>query len=419
MTCNPAHPSSVRNAAAVAGALLGIALAGGCAAAPSPAQAGHGATAATPPGSAAPAPAPAASAGPPLPGRPGHPVRRLTILSASFVSGRTGWALGTGPCRPRASCPVVLRTTSDFGQTWSIVPAPPAGFGYTAAGIAPGSVGQLRFADSRDGWVFGPALWATHDGGRTWRRIGTGGLAVLGLAAGNGQVIATFGRCPTADYGCTSFRVYSSPAAADHWRPVPGTAGSGRIASLMVAAGTGYVATVTAPIDARPPRMMLLSGPAGGSGGWRRLTPPCPPRFRFSTAVAVTPHQTLAAGCGSEPGAGSQLKRAYRSPDGGHTWRRLADPPAGGYVGGESVTPAGTMVLSGGRMDLYLSWDGGRTWHTSPSLDRAGSLAGAGFELDATMITDTRGFAVQGGLHSHQIWLTGDTGHTWHAVTLH
>ena len=329
MTNTPAHGTLVRHASALAGTLLGIALLGACARAPSPAPAGHRVTAV--PGSG-PATATAVTTGLPVAGRPGHPVRHLSILSASFISARTGWALGVVRCRSRRSCPVELRKTTDHGRTWSAVPAPPAGFGYSSTGLAAGSVGAVWFADGRDGWAFGPALWATHDGGRTWSRIRTGGLAVLDLAAGGGHVIATFGRC---------------------------------------------------------------------------------------AAVAATPHQALVAGCGSEPGAGSQLKRAYYSPDGGHTWQRLADPPAGGYVGGAAITPAGTMVLSGGRMDLYLSWDGGRTWHTSASLNQAGGLAGAGFTLTGAMTTNTQGFAVQGGVSHRQMWLTDDGGHTWHAVTLH
>jgi len=416
MTNTPAHGTLVRHASALAGALLGIALLGACARAPSPAPAGHRVTAV--PGSG-PATATAVTTGLPVAGRPGHPVRHLSILSASFISARTGWALGVVRCRSRRSCPVELRKTTDHGRTWSAVPAPPAGFGYSSTGLAAGSVGAVWFADGRDGWAFGPALWATHDGGRTWSRIGTGGLAVLDLAAGGGHVIAAFGRCPASAYGCTSFRVYSSPVTADHWRPVPGTAGSGRIAALTVASGTGYVAALTAPAGPHPPRMLLLSGPADGSGSWQPLAPPCPSWLRFSAAVAATPHQALVAGCGSEPGAGSQLKRAYYSPDGGRTWRRLADPSASGYVGGAAITPAGTMVLSGGRMDLYLSWDGGRTWHTSASLNQAGGLAGAGFTLTGAMTTNTQGFAVQGGVSRRQMWLTGDGGHTWHAVTLH
>lgn len=344
---------------------------------------------------------------------------RLLVTSATFVSASTGWALGVRPC-PVGGCPrLQLRKTIDHGRRWFAVPAPPAPYGGRGSTPAADAVSGVRFADTADGWAFGPGLWATHDGGRTWHRVGTEGLAVVALAAGGGRAIATLGRCQPPPAGCASFRVYSTPVTADRWRAIPGTAGEGSIGSVTIAAGTGYVTAVTPSGGLGQPAMTLLSGPADGSATWRRLAPPCPAAFRFAAAVAATPRSDLAAGCGGQPGAGNQLKRAYYSADGGRTWRRLTSPPVGGYLTDTSITPAGTIMLSGDRMDVYISWEGGRAWRSSPSLNRAAQLAGAGFSLDAAMTTNTQGFAIQHGADRNQMWFTYDGGHTWVPVTLH
>ena len=53
--------------------------------------------------------------------------------------------------------------------------------------------------------------------------------------------------------------------------------------------------------------------------------------------------------------------------------------------------------MSGERMDVYISWDRGRSWHESPSLQNAAGLAGAGLPLAGLIVTDSEGFAVQEG----------------------
>jgi len=106
------------------------------------------------------------------------------------------------------------------------------------------------------------------------------------------------------------------------------------------------------------------------------------------------------------------------SDDGGRSWRKIASPPSGGYLGGASASPGETILLSGSRMDLYVSRDQGRSWHESPSLRNAAGLAGAGFPLTGSTITDTRGFAFQEGVDQQQVWLTSDGGRHWTPVTV-
>ena len=90
----------------------------------------------------------------------------------------------------------------------------------------------------------------------------------------------------------------------------------------------------------------------------------------------------------------------------------------GGYLAGASMSTEGTIFLSGERMDVYISWDRGRSWHESPSLENAAGMANAGFPLVGLTVTDTIGFAFQEGVYPRQVWLSRDGGHHWTSVTI-
>jgi hypothetical protein len=340
--------------------------------------------------------------------------QRLTVLSASFVSAAVGWVLGT-PCADQvATCrTVVMRKTVDGGRTWVASPAPEAAPADIYQGIPPpNAVGSIVFTCGGAGWAFGPALWQTRDGGATWRRLSVPGGPVQDLTVDGGRVLAVTGRCGV-DVGACSVRVYSAVAGSDDWRPVPGAAGTG-VASVQLASsgGVGYLLAVTG----RPGRPLLLAGPVNGAARWRSIPEPC--GGASTGALAAAPVGQLFLGCGQEPGAGNQIKACYLSGDGGRSWRRVASPPFGGYLGSASMSPGGTIFLSGSRMDIYVSSDHGASWQSSPSLASAAGLAGAGFPLLASAITDTQAFAVQEGVYQRQLWLTSDGGRRWTPVTV-
>src|SRR5262249_60139038 len=136
----------------------------------------------------------------------------------------TGWVRPQPP-RPgqaaRAARPacIVLRRADSGGASWRTVHAPPA-----HGPNGPTGVSQIRFLTRSDGWAFGPQLWATHNAGRTWTQVATGGLRVTALEARGRRVFAVWARCTGTGAGvashCTSFTVYSSPAGRGP--PAPG-----------------------------------------------------------------------------------------------------------------------------------------------------------------------------------------------------
>jgi hypothetical protein len=340
----------------------------------------------------------------------------VAALSASFLSRSTGWLLAEPWC---ASCAhpdgtVLLRKTTDGGLTWFAVPAPPAPPAdmYNPS-PSPDAVGRVLFTTSRDGWAFGPGLWRTTNGGATWRRVPVPGPVADVVVAGGRMLLATRAGSPADS---VRVRVYTAALGEDDWRAVAGTVLTGFGGpSLAVSGRTGYL-LVTGPYPSRP---VLVAGPVTGSAPWRPLPEPCSPGWEWSTALAAAPGGWVFVGCGNEPGAGNQLKTAYLSSDGGQHWSQAASPPFGGYLSSAAMTTAGTIFLSGGRMDIYLSGNRGRGWYESPSLAGANGMANAGFSLVGAPVTGTFGVAVQEGVSTRQVWLTSDGGLRWTPVTVH
>ncbi len=316
---------------------------------------------------------------------------------------------GHQPQCDRARCGLQLLTSADGGRHWHAVPAPPLRIGAIAA---------VTFANARDGWLYGAqVLWATHNGGARWHRVPLPpGGRLESLTPGAGRILATIGRCSSDGLAC-SFRLWTAPAGSDAFRPVPGAAGPRHAPEPTVAisgrTGFAYATWLDRPVGEH----ILLAGPADGTHRWHRLRDPCGPSWSAALAAEHGGQRVLIA-CGTEPGAGLQIKQAYLSADAGRTWRRVAKPPPGGYVGDASAAGTGPVYLSGGRTDNYISWSSGQGWHTSASLDNAAGLAGAGAILTATAITSTRAAAFQDGVTCKQVWLTTDSGHHWTPVTV-
>ncbi len=188
-------------------------------------------------------------------------------LSVTFVSPTEGWVLGTTTCGS-AKCAVIAHTL-DAGRTWSRIHAP-------ATTIAPGpgfvgtGVRAVRFADPLDGWAYGPDLWATHDGGKTWIQVDltriTGGTAVvwdLEAAAGTAHM-AYYAAAPLG------FGIASTPVAHDAWKSTP----------VFLPVGAGPVPNVQLVIQGTAGWLIqvdreVVNGARLISGSWQTWTPPC------------------------------------------------------------------------------------------------------------------------------------------------
>jgi len=217
---------SLRGLAALA---VAAGLAAGCgSAAPPGASSMPGADATTStPGSG---PAPASSRPPPaststtVPPAPSAAVpANFEPVSASFWSPARGVALGGAGRAGGSACTARLAVTADGGAHWRFLTAPDvrlfniAGNSLTQSSAVRGVV----FAGRLSGWLYGPGLYATHDGGAHWSRIVLGGdvIPTLGggvvtMAASSGSTYAVVS--PDPFHGKPD-ELYKSPAGQARW----------------------------------------------------------------------------------------------------------------------------------------------------------------------------------------------------------
>jgi hypothetical protein len=344
--------------------------------------------------------------------------------SVTFVSTGTGWVIGQagtpGHCATQY-CTSVART-DDAGKTWSGVSAPLTGPADGATGVS-----QIRFGDGRNGWAFGPELYATHDGGQHWTGVSTNGLRVTGLETVGDRAFALFASCsgagPAFAAQCTSYTLYFSPASADDWTPVgPSTSGltaggQDGAASIVLIRTRGYLLA---------PDGMVYAGPVDGSAPWQAVARiPCAVGTAQADGqpagalIAAADAAYLVLACAPPPvPGGSQKKLIFASADGGASWHPIepiaagptpsaAVAPAAGVATSLAASPAGTVVL-GTNQGIDVLPTGSTTWQ---EVALTGAPAG-GFSF-VGMTTAGQGVAVPADAAAGTVWFTFDGGQHW------
>jgi photosystem II stability/assembly factor-like uncharacterized protein len=364
-----------RAVAVAAAPVLIIALGGGSAAGRSPGTVGSGQA-------RAPAAAPAG----------------FEPVSASFMSVGSGYVLGTRGHTRLPGAALVVKTVNG-GRTWAAVTAPPVRL-VNPVGVVPGtSVSAIRFADASNGWLFNPALWVTHDGGRHWRQLSLLGT-VHALATSGGQVFAS-----VAPRGGGPARLYTSPVGADRWTRVPAVVPAGVLTFSGHAGWAGLPPNLWATSDLRH---------------WHKLPAFQAPRNYTPQVLAAGSSARLVLVCGGDAGMGQETKLVYASANGGVTFSRAGSAPRGGFAAGLAVPPgrpqAVTLAAVSAASWLYQSADGGRTWRSTVRYDDGG----AGWH-DLRYVSPAVGWLVHGSSWSvnlNALMRTVNAGATWYKVAI-
>ncbi|HEY3975778.1 MAG TPA: hypothetical protein VGM79_00795 [Streptosporangiaceae bacterium] len=344
----------------------------------------------------------------------------ITMISNSIgaVIGQAGTPGHCGP--PVAADCTSLAGTSDYGTSWygvsaPVTPAPDGGTG----------VSQLRFLNLSDGWAYGPALYATADGGRHWTVVPTFGLRVTALEAAGNRAFVLLASCrgsgPAYAGDCQTFSLYSAAAGAATLQQVPlsipgalqagalGTASQAWSASLAIKGnaaspdnGTGYLYA---------PSGDILSGPVGG-GAWSYAgKAPCAPG---GTAGSGAPQGgELAVGAGvllldcPAPGAAGP-GQLWESADGAQ-WDKVAAPGGTGEPRSLAATSAGRVVLATTTGILSVTLPDPGAWHSAPV---AGGVPAGGFSY-VGMTSPAQGVALPANAALGEVFVTRDGGQTW------
>jgi hypothetical protein len=326
-------------------------------------------------------------------------------LSVTFVSADMGWVLGSASCGSN-TCPVVVRTL-DGGRTWQRSAAPDTSLVATGDYQAGSGVSNLRFADALDGWAYGPGLWATHDGGRTWKQLSisglSGGVAALEASAGAVQVVAYD--------GAQSFRIASSPVSSDALK----------VSAITVAIGAGPPAAVQLVLQGQTGWLLendrtVVAGARLIGGTWQTWQPPCLD-VMGPAVLAAGSARDLTAACDVGLWAAPQGEHLYRSSDAGQTFVETGPQLPVNGVEAIAAPTTSTIVAAGygpiNSVELVASNDGGLTWTVVLN-------AGPVRVTYLGFTTATQGVLItsdSGGDQGHsQLLMTRDGGHTWTPV---
>lgn len=323
--------------------------------------------------------------------------------SVTFVSPDEGFVLGSVPC-PSGACAALART-ADAGRTWTSVAAPATTISPPTpdAALGEAGIGGIRFADAADGWGFGPDLWSTHDGGRTWTRIDRsavgGRVLALGTAGGTTHLVV--------DDGQGRFLVVTSPATRDDFRAtgvaLPVGAGPVPELQLVLSGDAGWVLQNDRTV---------VNGARLRGGTWSAWTPVCADVVGPAYLAASSATDLVAAcdvGLWADPKGG----HLYLSRDGGTTAAEAGTKIPVALSGSIASGSSGTVVVSGttdAGSVLEGTFDGGTTW--SKVLDLGDAQA-----VDLGFTTPDQGVVVAvEPSGAARFFMTRDGGRTWSAV---
>jgi hypothetical protein len=323
------------------------------------------------------------------------------------------------------TCTDSVGATSDGGARFTALARVTS---WRCANSAP--AGWLTFDDAGDGFLYGPKLFTSHDGGVNWAPSAQPGAVVAVVAVGRSvwmlEQVCTAG---THSANCP-LRLLESGDGGRHFAPAPRQPPLTLSRTFVVDPGSAQGQSWLVRVNARA-AYVLAPPSAGGSapllytsdGGdsWTGRTSPCP--AGLSTVLSVAPGGALFAVCAGEPSAGAQSKSSAVSTDGGRSWTAHAPCPnlnicatalSQGYLGEVAATSASTAFVVGDRSPLLLTRDGGGAWRALPDVgDVNGEPAQVAFfgRSDGLVLgrANTSTAAVT-------IWHTADGGRDWSAV---
>jgi len=340
--------------------------------------------------------------------RPPRKPAAFHAQSVSWVSPEQGWMLGAARCGSDTCTTVV--GTSDSGRIWKRLATLDAPLTLEEET----GVTQIRFADDLHGWAFEPALWATADGGATWREKAPPGHGhlVLGLAGNADAVYALVSPCKLNHLCTDPVGLWRTTPGLGSWTRVPLTLPAFSGFNLAVLAVHGPVAYLDIPTPGSYDSDVLDVTVDGQS--WSSRPDPCnKTNGEYLSSVAPISDSKVALLCQSDIGFGKAAKRVFRSNDTGQTTTSAGTLPIYGIVNRLAATPNGTLVVSSFSIGSWIYRNaGGQTWTTSVDLGDGGM----GWN-DLVFTTDQVGYVIHGPAASPwlpgELWKTEDGGVTW------
>jgi photosystem II stability/assembly factor-like uncharacterized protein len=343
--------------------------------------------------------------------RPGSgtppPPAGFEVQSASFVSAQNGFVLGARHCSI-LPCRALLERTTNGGKSWTKVTAPAVELQPRFTGAPASAVSSVRFENTKDGWLYGPSLWATTNGGRTWHRVHQVPNAVTNLAAADGEVFAV---SQPLTGGSSQARLYKSAVGSGKWSLVRRVAPQTTLTVFGHSVWTGLAPAIWTS--------------ANSGKTWSKLSFECPASYPAASEVAAASAKDVAIACSDQgdPQPGLSYKKVFVSSNGGKTFHVVKSQPGiPGQVYGLAM-PAGrpnviTINAASGASYFYRTVNSGKTWATNTFDD-----GGLGFN-DLAYVTGTTGYVVHFMgtpyiAYGDGLMKTVNAGHSWTSVSIH
>jgi photosystem II stability/assembly factor-like uncharacterized protein len=263
----------------------------------------------------------------------------------------------------------------------------------------------LRFADASHGWIFGPGLWSTDDGGLTWAQQRVSGT-VTDVEAADGEAYALI--CPKGAASCPTMELLRTAVSGGSWSevnlPAPLFVGS----ELAVQGDAVFLMNGTGDQQGDQGSSLLVSSDGGRTFAVEQSE--CTPGLGGHVQPAITGGGVLWESCPTGMEA-----QGRQSDDYGATWHALFPNDEFSNELSFAAVSASTALVwpvppSGG---LALTTDGGRTLHTVFQGPSGSDLLWVGYSDPSRayllLATNTPPY---GG----QLWKSNDGGATWAQV---
>jgi hypothetical protein len=333
------------------------------------------------------------------------------LVDLTWLNTERGWALAAAPCRS-GLCPRVAATRNG-GRSWTALPVP--------SGLSANwqlQISQIRFATAKIGYLFGPDLYQTRDGGHSWRRVHSRPVEALTPTAGSVvRIVYDHGGCP----GPCNRVVQETVAGSGAWHT---------LLRISIARANGNPTARIIRPGARVIYVPIYANLASGVRGvktvifrstdagrrWQRLLDPCSgagTNTHAAATVSAGPKGYLAVLCESIPSSGLTFIRT--SKDYGSRLSKPRPVPSGMQLLA-SPRPGRLVLATGGvggsgpfTYHLDVSRDGGLHWTTVVTGTTQLSAPAA---IPAVLGFGGAGFGWWTST-SEDIWITHDGGLHW------
>jgi len=344
--------------------------------------------------------------------QPAATAGKLIAMSTSWVSAQSGIVLAY-PSRSPGAKPTLYRT-SNAGQSWTKLPAPPVTF------PKDNDVPDATWSGSIIAISTGTSAVISHDNGNDWHPVTlagkpTGGMTNVGhITIADGHLYTMVSNITGTASKAT---VFSGAASGKTMKAVPGLTISGSVASDQFPA-TGDISSA-GPLEVSLNYNYAQSSYWVSTDGTKFTKDPAPCAAGDEPLLGGVRGGKPVALCSTEPssvGAGSDAHTVRTAPKVGGMFSSAGPQTTGpNELGYDAATPQdGALASSPG---LYETTNAGKTWTVKIKEPNGSSWADLAFLNSSTGTVDA--MTVNNSLKLvGAVYRTTDGGQTWKPLSL-